>query len=209
MLMPTMVITVLVMVMVDIVHTAMDTDTTVHTATDTGEERRGMLRLSQLLPLTQMLRPMLMLGTVIMDTVLVMVDTTVHTAMDTDTIVHTATDTGEERRGMLRLSQLLPLTQMLKLMLMPTTDTMVLVMVMEDMEDTMVDTIVHTATDTGEERKGLLNQLLNPRLIPTMDTIEDTMAEDGAAMAATTDPMAMDTGEGSKRFSLLSWQGLL
>merc|ERR1719341_171141 len=74
MLMPTMVITVLVMVMVDIVHTAMDTDTTVHTATDTGEERRGMLRLSQLLPLTQMLRPMLMLGMVIMDTVLVMAD---------------------------------------------------------------------------------------------------------------------------------------
>merc|ERR1719341_1204350 len=185
------------MVMVDIVHTAMDTDT--------GEERRGMLRLSQLLPLTQMLRPMLMLGMVI-------VDTTVHTATDTDTIAHTATDTMEERRGMRMLSQLLLLTQMLKLMLMPTTDTMVLVMVMadmEDMEDTMVDTIVHTATDTGEERKGLLNQLLNPRLIPTMDTIEDTMAEDGEAMAATTDPMAMDTGEGSKRFSLLSWQGLL
>merc|ERR1719341_2972004 len=172
------------MVMVDIVHTAMDTDTTVHTATDTGEERRGMLRLSQLLPLTQMLRPMLMLGMVIMDTVLVMVDTTVHTAMDTDTIVHMATDTMEERRGMLMPSQLLPLTQMLKLMLMPTMDT-------------------------GEERKGLLNQLLNPRLTPTMDTIEDTMAEDGEAMAATTDPMAMDTGEGSKRFSLLSWQGLL
>merc|ERR1719341_2900062 len=74
MLMPTMVITVLVMVMVDTVHIAMDTDTTVHTATDTGEERRGMLRLSQLLPLTQMLRPMLMLGMVIMDTVLVMVE---------------------------------------------------------------------------------------------------------------------------------------
>merc|ERR1719341_206548 len=132
-----------------------------------------------------------------------MVDTTVHTAMDTDTIVHTAMDTMEERRGML------------KLMLMPTTDTMVLVMVMadmedmEDMEDTMVETIVHTATDTGEERKGLLNQLLNPRLIPTMDTIEDTMAEDGEAMAATTDPMAMDTGEGSNPFSLQSWQGLL
>merc|ERR1719341_1649129 len=123
-----------------------------------------------------MLRPMLMLGMVIMDTVLVMVDTTVHTA--------TATDTMEERRGMRMLSQLLLLTQMLKLMLMPTTDTMVLVMDMEDMEDTMVDTIVHTATDTGEERKGLLNQLLNPRLIPTMDTIEDTMAEDGEAMAA-------------------------
>merc|ERR1719341_3083679 len=162
MLMPTMVTTVLVMVMVDIVHTAMDTDTTVHTATDTGEERRGMLRLSQLLPLTQMLRPMLMLGMVIMDTVLVMVDTTVHTAMDTDTIVHTATDTMEERRGMLMLSQLLPLTQMLKLMLMPT-----------------------------------------------MDTIEDTMAEDGEAMVAITDPMAMDTGEGSNPFSLQSWQGLL
>merc|ERR1719339_937446 len=154
MLMPTMVITVLVMVMVDTVHIAMDTDTTGHTATDTGEERRGMLRLSQLLPLTQMLRPMLMLGMVIMDTVLVMVDTTVHTATDTDTIAHTATDTMEERRGMRMLSQLLLLTQMLKLMLMPTTDTM-----------------------------------------------EDTMAEDGEAMAATTDPMAMDTGEGSKRFS--------
>merc|ERR1719339_334824 len=104
---------------------------------------------------------MLMPTMVITVLVMVMVDI-VHTAMDTDTTVHTATDTGEERRGMLRLSQLLPLTQMLKLMLMPTTETMVLVMVMADMEDTMVDTIVHTATDTGEERKGLLNQLLNP-----------------------------------------------
>merc|ERR1719339_102377 len=97
-------------------------------------------------------------------------------------------------------------------MLMPTMVIMVLVLVMVDTTvhtATDTDTIAHTATDTMEERKGLLNQLLNPRLIPTMDTIEDTMAEDGEAMAATTDPMAMDTGEGSKRFSLHSWQGLL
>merc|ERR1719154_1068342 len=58
--------------------------------------------------------------------VMVMVDTIVHTAMGT--IVLTATDTGEGRRGM--LSQLLPLTQMLKLLLMPTMVTMVLAMVM-------------------------------------------------------------------------------
>merc|ERR1719318_1589156 len=131
--------------------------------------------------------------------VLVMVDTIVHTAMDTDTIAHTAMDTGEERRGMLRLSQLLPLTQMPRLMLMLTMVTMVLVMVTvdgEDMEDG-VDTIAHTATDTGEEKRGMLmlSQLPNPRLIPTMDTIEDTMEEDGADMAAITDPMTMDTIE--------------
>merc|ERR1719480_341830 len=154
-------------------------------------------------------RLLLMLTMVIM--VLVMVDTIVHTATDTDTIVHTVTDTGEERRGMLMLSQLLPLTLMPRLTLMLTMVTMVLVMVTvdgEDMEDG-VDTIAHTATDTGEEKRGRLSQLLNPRLIPTMDTIEDTMEEDGEDMAAITDPMAMDTGEGSKRFSLHSWQGVL
>merc|ERR1719480_593739 len=90
----------------------------------------------QLLPLTQMPRLLLMLTMVIM--VLVMVDTIVHTATDTDTIVHTVTDTGEERRGMLMLSQLLPLTLMPRLTLMLTMVIMGLVMV-------TVDTIGHTA----------------------------------------------------------------
>merc|ERR1719318_2495812 len=116
----------MVLVMVDtIVHTVTDTDTIAHIAMDTGEERRGMLRLSQLLPLTQMPRLTLMLTMVTM--VLVMVDTIVHTVTDTDTIAHTAMDTGEERRGMLMLSQLLPLTQMPRLLLMLTMVIMGLV----------------------------------------------------------------------------------
>merc|ERR1719480_776662 len=81
-------------------------------------------------------RLLLMLTMVIMG--LVMVDTIVHIATDTDTIAHTVTDTGEERRGMLMLSQPLPLTQMPRLTLMLTMVIMGLVMV-------TVDTIGHTA----------------------------------------------------------------
>jgi len=216
-LMLTMVTLVLVMVDMDMVDMEDGVDTIVHTATaDTGEERKGKLRPNLLLKLIQMLRQVLMLTMVTM--VLVMVDGEAMVDMVdmedmADTIVHIAMDTGEERKGMLRLNQLLPLNQMLKLMLMLTMVTMVLAMVdgedMVDMED-MADTIVHTATDTGEEKRGRLSQLLNLRLSPTMDTdMEDIMVEDGEDMAAITDPMAMDTGEGSKRFSLHSWQGVL
>merc|ERR1711915_595401 len=86
--------------------------TTGHTDMDTGEGKRGKLKLSQLLQLMLMLRLMLIPGIVTMDMVL---DTMVTTADPTmvATTGHTDTDIGDERRGRLRLSQLL------QLMLMP------------------------------------------------------------------------------------------
>merc|ERR1711915_840041 len=102
------------MVLVTMVTTADHTMvvTTGHTDMDTGEEKRGKLKLSQLLQLMPM--PMLMLipGIATMDMVLVTMGTTADPTM-VATTDHTDTDTGDERRGRLRLN--LKLTQKLKL----------------------------------------------------------------------------------------------
>merc|ERR1712198_574906 len=91
-------------------HTDMDTDT--------GDERRGKLKLSPQLQLMPILKLTLILGIATMDMVLdttatiadhTMVVTTGHTDMDTDT--------GDERRGKLKLSPQLQLMPILKLTL--------------------------------------------------------------------------------------------
>merc|ERR1712154_585329 len=105
----------LVTTMVD---TMVDTDHTTPATTDPmdmviGERRRGLLMLS--LPLTLTLNPMLMRGT-LMD--MALVTTMVDTMVDTDHTTPATTDPmdmviGERRRGLLMLSLLLMLRQML------------------------------------------------------------------------------------------------
>merc|ERR1711892_1588637 len=129
--------------------------------------------------------------------------------------------TGEERRGMPMLNQLLMLNPMLTLtlMLMPTMVTMVLAMVdMEDMVDmvlAMVDIEVMVDMVSGVEKRGtlMLSQLLMQMLMlmPMLTTDITDMAvdgeamEDGVDMVAFTDLMAMDTGERNKRYSPQKW----
>merc|ERR1719286_7979 len=143
-------------------HTDMDTDT--------GDERRGKLKLSPQLQLMPMLKLTLILGIATMDMVWdttatiadhTMVVTTGHSDMDTDT--------GDERRGKLRLSPQLQLMPILKLMLILGIATMDMVLDMATIADhTMVATTDHTdmVMDTGEERRGKLrlNQKLTQRL---------------------------------------------
>jgi len=85
-------------------HTDMDTDT--------GDERRGKLKLSPQLQLMPILKLTLILGIATMDMVW---DTTATIADHTMVVTtgHTDMDTGEERRGKLRLNQ--KLTQRLML----------------------------------------------------------------------------------------------
>merc|ERR1711915_371951 len=86
--------------------------TTGHTDMDAGEEKRGKLKLSQLLQLMLMLQLMLIPGIATMDMVLVTMVTTADPTMGATT-GHTDTDIGDVRRGRLRLN--LKLTQKLKL----------------------------------------------------------------------------------------------
>merc|ERR1712126_654567 len=99
--------------------------TTGHTDMDTGDERRGKLKLSPQLQLMPMLKLTLILGIATMDMVWdttatiadhTMVVTTGHTDMDTDT--------GDERRGKLKLSPQLQLMPILKLTLILGIATM-------------------------------------------------------------------------------------
>merc|ERR1711915_677326 len=105
---------------------------------DTGEERRGKLKLSQLLQLMLMPKLMLIPGIATMDMVLVTMVTTVDPTM-VATTGHTDTDTGDERRGRLRLK----LIQKLKLI--PGTVPMDMVLVTMD---TVMDTTGHMDMDT-------------------------------------------------------------
>merc|ERR1712200_145547 len=84
------------------------------------------------------------------------------TMVDTMVILTTEMDIGAERRGKLRLSLLLLLKQIPRLI--PGMDTMV------DIMD------AHTLVDITMERDLLkLSQKLIPRLIPGMATMVDTM----------------------------------
>merc|ERR1712244_102386 len=134
------------------VDTMVDTDHTTPATTDPmdmviGERRRGLLMLS--LPLTLTLNPMLMRGT-LMD--MALVTTMVDTMVDTDHTTPATTDPmdmviGERRRGLLMLSLLLMLRQML-MRGIPTMDM--------DLGMAIMDTTDHThplfgdteATDT-------------------------------------------------------------
>jgi len=159
--------------------------------------------------LDQMLMLMLMPGTDI---------TAVHGDMEdgdgVDTPDHMDTDTlfGAVRRGPPTTMEKMQLDQMLMLMLIPGTD---ITATDGDTEDTDgVDTTDHTDTDTGEGRRGQSRMMMiNPdptpmlMLILTMVTgglggVAGEAMEDGVD---TTDhgAMAMDTGEGSKRYSSL------
>merc|ERR1719369_1194636 len=143
--------------------------TTGHTDMDTGEGKRGKLKLSQLLQLMLMPKLTLIPGIVTMDMVLDIMVTTADLTMVVTT-GHTDMDTGEEKRGKLKLSQLL------QLMLMPTpipgiaTMDMVLVTMVTTADPTMVATTGHTDTDTGDERRERLRLNLKltqrPMLIP-------------------------------------------
>merc|ERR1719495_303347 len=141
---------------------------------DTGEGKRGKLKLSQLLQLIQMLRLMLIPGIVTMDMVL---DTMVTTADLTMVVTtgHMDMDTGEGKRGKLKLSQLLQLMLMPKLTLIPGIVTMVMVLVtmVTTADLTMVVTTGHTDTDIGEEKRGKLklSQLLQLMLMPKLTPI--------------------------------------
>merc|ERR1719268_715722 len=159
--------------------------TTGHTDMDTGEGKRGKLKLSQLLQ--PMLIPKLTLipGIATMDMVLDIMVTTADLTMVVTT-GHTDMDTGEEKRGKLKLSQLLQLMLMPKLTPIPGIATMDMVLdtMVTTADLTMVVTIGHTDmdTDTGEERRGKLKLNLKltqrPMLIPgtvPMDMVLDTM----------------------------------
>merc|ERR1711915_413949 len=109
---------------------------------DIGEKRKGKPKLSPRLSLIQMLKPMLIPGIATMDMVL---DTMVTTA-DLTMVVTTGptdmdTDTGEERRGKLKLN----LKQTQRLMLIPGTVLMDMVL---DTMDMVMDTTGHTDMDT-------------------------------------------------------------
>merc|ERR1719167_1801684 len=174
--------------------------TTGHTDMDTGDERRGKLKLSPQLQLMPMLKLTLILGIATMDMVWdttatiadhTMVVTTGHTDMDTDT--------GDERRGKLRLSPQLQLMPILKLTLILGIATMDMVLDMATIADhTMVATTDHTdmVMDTGEERRGKLrlNQKLTQRLMLIHGTVPMDMVQVTMDMAMdTTDHMDMDT----------------
>merc|ERR1719268_724102 len=118
--------------------------TTGHTDMDTGEGKRGKLKLSQLLQ--PMLIPKLTLipGIATMDMVLDIMVTTADLTMVVTT-GHTDMDTGEERRGKLKLSQLLQLMLMPKLTPTPGIATMDMVL---DTMDMVMDTTGHTDMDT-------------------------------------------------------------
>merc|ERR1719350_1311019 len=123
-----------------------------------GERRRGQLMLNQRL----MLRPMLILGTLLMAMVLAidMVDM----VLDTLPIGHTMVDTmvdmedmvyGERRRGQLKLNQRLTL----RLMLILGTLPMGMVLDTMDMVDMVLDTlpIGHTMVDTMVDIEDMLD----------------------------------------------------
>merc|ERR1719483_843178 len=190
----------------------------------TGEERRGMPIPNQLLRLNPMLTLMLMLRPTMVTMVLAMVDMEdmadmVLVMVDMEDMVDMVS--GVEKRGMPMPNQLLLLTLMLLLMLTPTMVDMVLAMVdmevmldMEDMADmvlVMVDMEGMVDMVSGVEKRGrlMLSQLLVQMLMlmPMLTTDTTDMAvdgeamEDGEVMVAFTDLMAMDTGEGSKRYS--------
>merc|ERR1711915_869329 len=133
---------------------------------DTGEGKRGKLKLSQLLQLMPKLTPIPGIAT--MDMVLAIMVTTADLTMVVTT-GHTDMDTGEEKRGKLKLSQLLQL--MPKLTPIPGTATMdmVLVTMVTTADPTMVATTGHTDTDTGDERRGRLR--LNLKLTQKLKLI--------------------------------------
>merc|ERR1719474_1863494 len=136
--------------------------TTGHTDMDTGEGKRGKLKLSQLLQPMLMQKLTLIPGIATMDMVLDIMVTTADLTMVVTT-GHTDMDTGEGKRGKLKLSQLLQLMLMPKLTLIPGIVTMDMVL------DIMVTT-GHTDMDTGEEKRGKLklSQLLQLMLMPKL-----------------------------------------
>merc|ERR1712198_321388 len=79
--------------------------TTGHTDMDTGDERRGKLKLSPQLQLMPILKLTLILGIATMDMVLDMATIADHTMVATTDHTDMVMDTGEERRGKLRLNQ--------------------------------------------------------------------------------------------------------
>merc|ERR1719483_689491 len=202
----------------------------------TGEERRGMPMPNQLLRRNPMLTLMLMLRPTMVTMVLAMVDMEVMVDMeDMADMVLVMVDmedmvdmvSGGEKRGMPMPNQLLLLTLMLLLMLTPTMVDMVLAMVdmevmldmvdMADMVSVMGDMEGMVDMVSGVEKRGrlMLSQLLVQMLMlmPMLTTDTTDMAvdgeamEDGEVMVAFTDLMAMDTGEGSKRYSSQKWYG--
>merc|ERR1719309_1807354 len=151
--------------------------TTGHTDMDTGEGKRGKLKLSQLLQLMLMPKLTLILGIATMDMVLDIMVTTADLTMVVTT-GHTDMDPGEEKRGKLKLSQLLQLMLMPKLTPIPGIATMVMVLVtmVTTADPTMVATTGHTDTDTGEERRGRL--MLNLKLTQKLKLIPGTVPMD-------------------------------
>merc|ERR1712198_522521 len=87
--------------------------TTGHTDMGTGDERRGKLKLSPQLQLMPILKLTLIHGIATMDMVLDMATIADHTMVATTDHTDMVMDTGEERRGKLRLNQ--KLTQRLML----------------------------------------------------------------------------------------------
>merc|ERR1712083_968704 len=118
---------------------------------DTGEGKRGTLKLSQLLQLMLMPKLTLIPGIATMDMVLDIMVTTADLTMAVTT-GHTDMDTGEEKRGKLKLSQLLQLMLMPKLTPIPgiATMDMVLVTMVTTADPTMVATTgpMDTVMDT-------------------------------------------------------------
>merc|ERR1719244_1498463 len=114
-------------------------------------------------------------GIATMDMVLDIMVTTADLTMVVTT-GHTDMDTGEEKRGKLKLSQLLQLMLMPKLTPIPGIATMVMVLA------TMVATTGHTDMDTGDERRGRL--MLNLKLTQKLKLIPGTVPMDiGARMS--------------------------
>merc|ERR1712157_39360 len=109
--------------------------------------------------LSQMPKPMLMLGTDITDMVLDM-DIAVDTMVDTTDIPTGHTDTTE--RGLLMLSQ--QLNQMLKLTLMLGMDITDMVLDMDIAVDTTVDTTAIPTGHTDTTERGLLMLSQRPSL---------------------------------------------
>merc|ERR1712236_210519 len=161
--------------------------TTGHTDMDTGEGKRGKLKLSQLLQLMLMPKLTLIPGIATMDMVLDIMVTTADLTMVVTT-GHTDMDTGEGKRGKLKLSQLLQLMLMPKLTLIPgiATMDMVLDIMVTTADLIMVVTTGHTDMDTGEEKRGMLKLTPIPG-IATMDMVLVTMVTTAdPTMVATT-----------------------
>merc|ERR1739838_651276 len=142
---------------------------------DTGEERRGRLRLNQLLKLTQ--KPKLMHT---MAMVWAIEDMDIEATMVTAGHTMVDMDTGEEKRGRLRLSQL-PLLK-LNLKQTHTMDTMAMeVWDMEAMamEDTMATDHTGEDMDSGEGRREKLRLNHLPRLNqkPTLTMVTMAMED--------------------------------